>query len=110
MRLLFDQNLSPRLVERLSDVFPGSAHVADLGLDRADDVAVWEHARSDNYTIVTKDADFGELSVVRGFPPKVVWVRIGNCTTAQIETILRMYQNVIESLQVDPEVGTLVML
>ena len=110
MRLLFDQNLSPRLVERLSDVFPGSAHVADLCLDRADDVAVWEHARSDNYTIVTKDADFGELSVVRGFPPKVVWVRIGNCTTAQIETILRMYQNVIESLQVDPEVGTLVML
>jgi len=108
--LLLDQNLSPRLVPALADLFPGSAHVADLGLDRADDVAVWEHARSDNYTIVTKDADFGELSVVRGFPPKVVWVRIGNCTTAQIETILRMYQNVIESLQVDPEVGTLVML
>jgi predicted nuclease of predicted toxin-antitoxin system len=110
MRLLFDQNLSPRLVERLSDVYPGSAHIADLALDRADDDTVWQYARSAGYTIVTKDADFGEISVIRGFPPKVVWLRIGNCTTAQIATLLRTYLTAIESLEDDPEVGLLALL
>lgn len=39
MKLLFDQNLSPKLMNRLADPFPGSAHVLSLGLDREDDAA-----------------------------------------------------------------------
>lgn len=110
MKLLFDQNVSPQLVARLADVCPGSAHVADLGLDRAGDDDVWRFAASGGYTIVTKDADFGEIGLVRGFPPKVIWLRIGNCTTAQLETILRTYRTEIEAFHTDPDIGTLALL
>ena len=75
MKLLFDQNLSPRLPAGLADVFLGSTHVALVGLGSADDSAVWEYARAHGYVVVSKDADFNELSIVRGSPPKVVWVR-----------------------------------
>ena len=89
MRLLLDQNLSPRLVDRLSDLYPESAHVSEFGLSRAQDSEVWEHARDHGFIIVSKDTDFSEMSVVRGFPPKVIWIRRGNCSTREIEGILR---------------------
>lgn len=76
MKLLFDQNLSPRLVDRLSDVYPDSAHVMKVNLDRALDREIWAFAARNGYAIVTKDADFGELSVLRGSPPNVVWIRL----------------------------------
>jgi predicted nuclease of predicted toxin-antitoxin system len=85
MKLLFDQNLSPRLINLLSDLFPDSNHVFPLGLDKSEDTAIWEHARQNNFTLVTKDADFGDLSILRGFPPKVIWIRRGNCRTSEIE-------------------------
>jgi predicted nuclease of predicted toxin-antitoxin system len=75
VKLLFDHNLSPRLIRRLADLYPNSSHVYLLGLDRADDQAVWEHARREGYLIVTKDADFGDLCMLFGFPPKVIWIR-----------------------------------
>lgn len=81
MKLLFDHNLSPRLISRLADLYPNSSHVYLLGLDRADDQTVWEHARREEYLIVTKDADFGDLCMLFGFPPKVIWIRRGNCKT-----------------------------
>ena len=56
MKLLFDQNLSPKLVNRLADLFPGSSPVQSLGLDCAEDDQVWEHARLNGFAIVTKDA------------------------------------------------------
>jgi len=65
MRLLFDQNVSPALVERLAEVFPDSVHVSTVGLDRAFDRAIWEHAREQGLIIVTKDADFGALGAKR---------------------------------------------
>ena len=61
MRLLFDQNLSPRLVDRLDDIYPNSVHVAEVGLDRALDREIWAHAREQDLAVVTKDADFGAL-------------------------------------------------
>lgn len=82
MRLLFDQNLSPRLVDLLSDIYPGSTHVQAVALDRASDEEVWNHARQNRLIIVTKDTDFHERSVLMGAPPKVVWVRRGNSVTA----------------------------
>ncbi len=97
MKLLFDQNLSPSLVESLADIYPESVHVQSVGLDRADDMAVWDFARLQNLVIVTKDADFQERSLIAGAPPKVVWIRRGNCSTSDIEAILRRHSD--EALQ-----------
>jgi len=107
VRLLFDQNLSPKLVGRLADLFPGSAHVVTLGLDCADDGLIWEHARDQGYAIVTKDADYSSISVVKGSPPKVVWLLIGNCTTAQVEDLFRAHHASLEAFDQDPATGIL---
>ncbi len=96
MKLLFDHHLSRKLVGRLEDQFPGSSHVAFHGLADAEDVDIWAFAGREGYTIVTKDSDFNDLSALRGVPPKVIWVRIGNCTTAEVETILRRHARAIE--------------
>lgn len=89
MKLLLDQNLSHRLVAALQSEFPGSTHVRELNLELADDAAIWEFARAHGYTIVSKDADFHQRSFVYGQPPKVVWLRVGNCTTEQVAATLR---------------------
>lgn len=109
MKLLFDQNLSPRLVQRLSDLYAGSAHVSVLGLGQATDHEVWEYARSHDFVIVSKDTDFSEMSVVRGYPPKVVWIRRGNCSTRDIEEILRRGQELLAELVQNQEVGILLL-
>ena len=89
MRLLFDQHLSYRLAARLVDIFPGSSHCNSHFLARADDAAIWDFARVHGYAIVSKDTDFRDLSLLRGSPPKVIWLRVGNCDTAQVEDLLR---------------------
>lgn len=109
MKLLLDHNLSPRLVSRLADVFGEVEHVLFAGLERASDQIVWDYARQHGYTIVTKDSDFSELSVWQGFPPKVVWLQVGNCTTTQIEAVLRSRLTVIAAFSADPEAGVLVL-
>jgi predicted nuclease of predicted toxin-antitoxin system len=81
VKLLFDQNLSPRLVTMLSDLFPGSEHTQSLGLDQSSDALLWGFARNNDFLIVTKDVDFSDRSALVGYPPKVIWVRTGNCTT-----------------------------
>ena len=91
MKLLFDQNLSPRLLAILADVFPGSRHVRDLGLADRSDEDVWRAAIRDGFHIVSKDSDFHQMSFVRGFPPKVIWIRTGNCSTSMVEEILRSH-------------------
>ena len=107
MKLLFDQNLSPTLVARLADVFRSSSHVSLLGLDRSDDVVVWDYALNNDFLLVTKDADFSDLSTLRGFPPKVIWLRLGNCTTAQIETLLRLHFDAVTHLTENDNIGIL---
>ena len=78
-----------------------------LGIDRGSDDEVWELARQDGYTIVTKDSDFGDLSVLRGFPPKVIWVRLGNCRTKQIEDLIRNNNEAVIAFESDETVGLL---
>ena len=107
MKLLFDQNLSPGLVSRLDDVFPGSSHVFLLGLDRPTDETVWQFARDNGFTLVSKDADFTDLSLLRGHPPRVLWLRLGNCATAQVDALLRRHRETIEQMANDPAVGIL---
>ena len=101
MRLLFDQNLSHRLVWSLADVYPDCQHVRGVGLREAPDTQVWNYARSNGYTIVSKDSDFYQRSLVLGFPPKVIWVRLGNCTTAAIEQLLREHVEFVEQFEAD---------
>lgn len=107
MKLLFDQNLSPRLVTRLADLYPDSQHVSFVSLDQADDRLLWEYANQNNFTVVTRDSDFSELIVLRGFPPKVIWIRRGNCSTHQIEEILRSHHQTITRFNKDPSLGIL---
>ena len=105
--LLFDQNLSPRIIERIDDIYPDSVHVSSLGLGDAMDMEIWQYARDHDYMIVTKDADFSELGVIKGFPPKVIWIRRGNCSTKDVEMILRESYSAISNLSEDEETGIL---
>jgi len=96
MKLLFDANLSPRLVSRLADLFPASTHVRDIGLKAADDPLVWDYARANDFMIVSKDADMHDLSLLYGNPPKVIWLRLGNCSTSEAENLLRRERDAIK--------------
>ena len=108
MRLLpFDQNISPRLVDRLADMYPGSIHVSTIGMGSALDLEIWQYAYDHGSMIVTKDADFSELGLLKGFPPKIIWIRRGNCSTRDIETLLRENYSAITGLSDDPETGIL---
>ena len=108
MKLLFDQDLSPKLPTNLSDLFPGSTHLRTFHSQRAPDAAVWELARQGGYTIVTKDADFSDRSTLYGFPPKVVWFKRGNCSTDDVAAILRKRSTDITRFGDDPHTGLLV--
>ncbi len=89
MKLLFDENLSHHLVEALSDLYPGSTHVREVGLEEADDRTIWSFAIEHDYVIVTKDSDFPERVLIEGGPPKILWLQLGNCSTAEIGALLR---------------------
>src|SRR5205814_1458349 len=106
MKLLFDQMLSPKLVARLADLFPGSAHVDPFGMGTADDAVLWTFAKTHGFTIVSKDEDFNLLSVARGFPPKVIWLLLGNCTTQTAEDAIRAESAAIQALDSDDQTGT----
>jgi predicted nuclease of predicted toxin-antitoxin system len=107
MKLLFEQNLSPRLVNRLADIFPDSNHVDNLGMAQADDSDVWVYAQNKGFVIVTKDGDYNELLILCGFPPKIIWIRRGNCSTSEIEAMLRTHINDIQTLFDDSSLGIL---
>ena len=101
MKLLFDQNLSPRLSRLLSDIYPNSVHVREVGLREADDSEIWEYARANGYAIVSKDSDFQQRSLLRGAPPKFIWLRVGNCTVKRTEDLLRSYSAAIHTFDLD---------
>lgn len=102
MKLLFDENLSHRLAEKLTDLFPGSTHVRLVGLESAEDPGVWELAVKDDFVIVSKDSDMHDRSLLFGFPPKVIWVRLGNCSTRQVEALIRLESSkIIEFVEDD---------
>ena len=107
MRLLFDQNLSPRLVRLLADLYPDSVHVHELGMDAAPDTDLWKYAASHGLTIVSKDADFHERSLLLGHPPKVIWIRLGNCSVNESAALLRDRSIVVRRFYEDPEAAFL---
>ncbi|MEA3373430.1 MAG: DUF5615 family PIN-like protein [Campylobacterota bacterium] len=98
VKLLFDQNLSYRLVSRLKEEYPDSIHIAAAGLDKASDLEVWSYAKEHDYTIVTKDSDFNDLSTLYNFPPYIIWLRLGNSHTAEAERVLMKYREEIHKI------------
>lgn len=89
MKLLIDENLSPRLVGTIADLYPGSRHIEECGLISASGDFIWSFARSNGFAILTKDSDFSDRGQLEESPPKVVWLRGGNCTTARAALVLR---------------------
>jgi len=101
MKLLFDQNLSHRLIDTIASTFPDSRHVKDFDLVRATDAAVWSFARENGFAVVSKDGDFVNLALLLGQPPKLIYLRIGNCATARIGKLLLDSQDVIQDFLSD---------
>ncbi len=79
MKLLLDGKLLRRLATSLGEFFPDSRHVAEVDLAAGPDEEVWEYAKASWFTLVSKDSDFQQPSFVRGHPPKMIWIRLGNC-------------------------------
>jgi predicted nuclease of predicted toxin-antitoxin system len=98
LKLLFDQNLSRKLVNRLADLFPGSSHIQFHGLAEETDTEIWEFAKANDFCIVTQDANFAERSRLYGSPPKVVWLRCGNAPTSEVENLIRAGAEAIQEL------------
>jgi predicted nuclease of predicted toxin-antitoxin system len=109
MKLLLDENLSPKLAGFLQDLFPGSEHVEDCGLGSTSDEEIWRFAKENDFVIVSKDSDFYDRSALYGEPPKVVWLRVGNCSTKDLEPLLRRSASSIAALAVSSDT-TLVVL
>jgi predicted nuclease of predicted toxin-antitoxin system len=107
VKLLFDENLSPKLPRLLADLFPDSLHVRDVGMKAVADPTVWDYAKAGDLVIVSKDADMHDLSLVFGNPPKVIWLRLGNCSTRQVEELLRQDFDVVKLFYDDENVSLL---
>lgn len=101
MKLLYDQNLSYRLVAALKDLYPDSLHVRDMGMKESDDSDIWEYAARNGYVIVSKDSDFHQQSFMHGHPPKVIWLRVGNCSTDTITALLRAHHDAVVRFKQD---------
>ena len=108
MKLLLDQNLSPRLCDLLLDIWTDLVHVRAVGLAAADDSAIWAYARQHGFTIVSKDGDFSGRSSLYSAPPKVIWLALGNCSTCEIDRRLRDHREDIEAFATEPDTTLLV--
>lgn len=109
MKLLLDENLSPKLVGYLADAFPNCNHVVLLGMRGHTDTEIWNLAKQDGYVLVSKDDDFRQRSFVYGAPPKVIWLSVGNAGTSAIRQLLLDSVNRIEAFVTNPEESLLVL-
>jgi len=91
-KLLFDANLSPKLVRRLAELFPESTHVFETRLAQfTSDETIWAYARGNGFVIPTADADFLALARRTWSPPQVVLLENCNYRTARVEELLRTH-------------------
>lgn len=103
MKLLLDQNLSRKIVKQIEEIYPGSCHITLVMPENSADEQIWRYAEEQGCVIVTKDDDFEQKSVLLGHPPKVIWIRLGNCKTAEIVALLCRSQNIIIAFGDDAE-------
>jgi predicted nuclease of predicted toxin-antitoxin system len=105
MKLLFDQNISYRILKLLPDSFEGSSTVKKENLINHLDFSIWKFALANNFTIVTQDSDFNDLNAIHGFPPKIIWLRMGNLTTEDIVMVLVNHEAQLEKFINDNSYG-----
>ena len=110
MKLLLDENLSYRILSHIEKLYPDSSHVKNHGLLEADDEMVWRFAAQNNFVIVSKDADFHQRSLLRGYPPKFIYLRLGNCPSARIIQVLRQEYELIRTFFTRREEGMLILM
>jgi predicted nuclease of predicted toxin-antitoxin system len=103
MKLLLDQNLSRKLIPQLEAIYPGSTHLTSVLPESSDDAEIWQFAKANDFIIVTKDDDFEQRSVLEGHPPKVIWIRLGNCATSDVASLLLRSSKVIFAFSDDKE-------
>jgi predicted nuclease of predicted toxin-antitoxin system len=107
MKLLFDQNISFRVVKGIQDLFPLAKQVRELGLENYSDREIWDYAKKEAYTIVTFDSDFFDMNLVLGSPPRIIWLRIGNASTDDIIDLFRKNFELIKEFLSDPDYSEL---
>ncbi|MCX6326534.1 MAG: DUF5615 family PIN-like protein [Bacteroidia bacterium] len=105
MKLLFDQNIAYRILKRLSDFYSESSHVKTEDLMNASDIEIWEYAKNNEFTIVSLDSDFNDINLVKGFPPKIIWIKTGNLDTDEIAQLLEKHRLEIEAFFADENLG-----
>jgi len=103
MKLLVDQNISFRIIKKIIDQFPDCKHVSNCGLKDSEDSDIWDYAKTNNYSIVTFDSDFYDISLINGHPPKIIWIRTGNLTTDEIAKLLIFSKAVIDKFLYDED-------
>lgn len=109
MKLLLDENLSPKLTRLVSVQYPGSAHVREVSLKGATDHQIWEYAKENGFAIVSKDDDFRQRSLVEGAPPKVIWLKVGNAGTSVIAALLQSKSAEITAFEQEDEAAILIL-
>jgi len=109
VKLLFDENLGPKLAEDLAGDYPGSAHVRTVGLRGADDQRIWDYARAQAFAIVSKDTDFRDRSFLEGSPPKIIWLDVGNRGTGAIAELLHRERTRVERFGEDEDSSLLIL-
>lgn len=103
MKLLFDENLSPKLPQLVATTHPGSRHVRELGLKGQTDEAIWAYAKSNGFTIISKDKDFYQRALLYGAPPKFIWLCLGNCTRNDLLSLIQRHERDISVFETSPE-------
>ncbi len=103
MKLLFDQNISFRVVSQIKIFFPEAFHVRDFNLQFASDKQIWDFAKENQYNVVTLDADFYDLVILFGHPPKIIWLRLGNTSSNKMAAVIinqkELILNFLEHMQ-----------
>jgi predicted nuclease of predicted toxin-antitoxin system len=109
MKLLIDANLSYRLVKRINHLFQATLHVERTGLPiPASDLEIWEWAVQNSYILLlTRDEDFVQIAAQKGFPPKIVMLRIQNRSTEYVASLLERHYEEIQNLVSSPDEGIL---
>lgn len=88
MKLLFDQNISPKILKKLPEDFTECEQVRFVGLEDASDFEIFEFAKINSFAVVTFDSDFVDLNALRGTPPKIIYLNTGNLTTQSVSELI----------------------
>jgi predicted nuclease of predicted toxin-antitoxin system len=110
VKLLFDQNISFRILSKIRELYPNAHQVRELQLENKSDIEIWNFAKSQQFNIETFDADFFEIANLKGHLPKIIWLRFGNTTTTNIAQVLCDKYQIIRDFIENPDYSELACL